>query len=275
MSYQNLPAWFLPVEHTSYAGPVHLWLLLALSASSRTHTIEIANVLDQIEPAIHGAWSAPDDDLESRARIALAHSVAKAVGSPVLDVIRDILESAGVVDWPEFFTDVVRGSARFHWRMATFQSRDRYRWVATRDIPVVEKPHRLPQQLATDWDDLATRRRGWLRRRPDATNVKDQWVSLQRERVDVLGEWRMAQTDWAVAVEKVREFWDKHDAAMWDERNARVLLGDTQDPSTIGALSLLVDPIVWTPGWLYLGNGRHRALALAVQDVPKVLVCDR
>ena len=248
----------------SYAGPVYLWLLLAITASRRSHTDELTEILDQAEPAVHGAWSGDEDELDNRARVALAHVVAKSAGSERFDVLRDILVSAGVVDWITFYLDVIHGSARFRWNMAVFQPRSSYRWVSVDDIPVIERPHRLTQDLAADWDAVATRRHGLRRRQPSREDVKRQWVERQQENHRHLSGWGLFEFDWVASVDLVREFWKQHDASTWTVQRARQVLSNTEDLVQLGALLLLVDPIVWSPDSRILGNGRHRVLALSV-----------
>jgi len=269
-----LPPWFRPHENLSYRGPTCLWLLLCVTSSPKAYTKDLVEVLDQIEPAIHGGWSEPDADLEDRSRVALAHCVAKSWGAPALEILRGVLEEAGVVDWQGFVTDVVRGAAVFHWQMATFQPKDRYRWVKVNDLPVTDRPHRLPLPLQNLWDEVAAEQIGWRRRRRDQTDVKDEWIRRLKERPDLTHGWELLRTDWSSATVEIRRFWELSPSE-WTQRNAIAATEPTENPILLGARSLLVDPIVWFQGSPALGNGRHRVLALSLQGVSEVLISDR
>jgi hypothetical protein len=263
--------WF---HHDLYevSSPMAHLAVALLSEAATWRDPVFCDLVDQIEPSVSGAWGG--DSLEERFGIGVARVVAKAAGTEAEQPVRNVLLRAGVSDWGVFVaTHVAPNAGPYAASVATFRSREHYRWVAPGDLPAPHNPFRLPPELRSSWDRYQILVRLPRPLRQDPRRVRDRWVRRQRQRRSSAGgpTWRLDTTDWVQVMAAVEQF---DSQGIWTLSAVNEFAGSLEPGVSLGFRASLLDPIVCDPTWGDLGNGQHRALVMLVQQVPAVLVCN-
>jgi hypothetical protein len=230
----------------------------------------LCDCVDQIEPSLSGAWGGATT--EERFAIGVARVAGKAAGTVAEHRVRDVLVRAGVVDWNLFVaTSVVPNAGPYAASVATFRSRNHYRWVPPGDLPAPHNPFRLPGHLRSSWErQQVITRLPWPMRR-DPRWVRNRWVLRHRDELGRGALSPLASTDWGQVMAAVAQF-DAH--RTWTPDAVDEFAAGLAPTLARGFVASLRDPIVCDIKLSQLGNGQHRALTMLAQGVPEVLVCD-
>lgn len=252
-------------------GPFGHLAVSLLAAAAESGDPNLVRCVDQIEPAMSGAWGGAT--FEERCALGVARSVAKSIGQRCETQVCDVLARAGIVDWYEFMSSVVAVKAGpYAPAVAGFHEREDYRWVPVVSLPVPRNPTKLPDDLFDDWERCTrqSRRRPWVRQKD--TWVRAKWISGHRNELTPSGHnpWPLANTDWSEVSARVREFYD-HET--WSRGRVDEYSSRLPDGVAAGFRATLYDPIVWGVGADRLGNGQRRSLVVLAQGVESVLVC--
>lgn len=170
----------------------------------------------------------------------------------------------------------VAGHAADLLAMSQLHPQDAYRLAAPGDFP--PSTHRKPScGHKAVWDEacraalvpsLAQRIMG---RQPDPLEARrsaDLAVANGESDLRLCG---VHAADWTAAHEVADHL--VQSLTLWTERAIHAATDATvSDPQQrLAVLSLLLDPIVWAPGWDKLGDGTHRVCAARLQQVPNVV----